>query len=307
MNIRALRIFTYIMEEGTLARAAIRMNLSQSATSRQLSLLEQDFDVTLFNRDQKRLIPTPQAEAFYPEALSLLAQIDDVPAMFGQMKKDMRSPLRIVSQTRIANGLVLPAIADFAARHPDQPVKLEIMLRRDLGRRILHQRFDLCVSALPLPIEKLEPVPLGATTLCIALPRGHPLAHRDRLGPRDMRDVPYIALEDSTVLRRLIDRKVTGLGKPAYEVSVGTAALRLVHQGLGYAFADPVSLDPELADGIALVPWDQDLTIEFGYVVAGRPASGPAAQAFGRILQDLFKRKAGQAEGTRIRRPAARP
>ncbi|MEL6464266.1 MAG: LysR family transcriptional regulator [Pseudomonadota bacterium] len=288
MNIRSLRIFIYVMEEGTLARAADRMHLSQSAASRQLGLLEQEFDVSLFSRDQKRLIPTPEAEAFYPEALSLLAQIDDLPAVFGQMNKDVRSPLRIVSQTRIANGLVLPTIAEFADAYPDQPVKLEIMLRRDLGRRIMHQQFDLCVSALPLPLEKLEPIPLGATTLCIALARDHRLASRAVLGPRDLRDIPYIALDDSTVLRRLVDRKVTGLNAPAYEVSVGAAAYRLVHRGLGFAFADPVSLDPELAAGIALVPWDQKLSIEFGYFVADRKKANPSAHAFGDILKWQF-------------------
>ncbi|MCK0094994.1 LysR family transcriptional regulator [Yoonia sp. F2084L] len=294
MNIRSLRIFVYVMEEGTLARAADRMHLSQSAASRQLALLEQEFDVSLFSRDQKRLIPTPQAETFYPEALSLLAQIDDLPTVFGQMNQEMRSPLRIVSQTRIANGLVLPAIAEFAAVHPDQPVKLEIMLRRDLGRRIMHQRFDICVSALPLPVEKLDPIPLGATTLCIALARGHPLASRKRLGPPDMRGVPYIALDDATVMRRLIDSKVVGLDKPAYEVSVGTAAYRLVHGGLGFAFADSVSIDPELADGIVLIPWEQTLTIEFGYFVAERRVTEPAAHAFGEILKRQFRCKSGQ-------------
>lgn len=291
MNIRSLRIFVYVMEEGTLARAADRMHLSQSAASRQLGMLEQEFDVSLFSRDQRRLIPTPQAETFYPEALSLLAQIDDLPSVFGQMKKDVRSPLRIVSQTRIANGLVLPAIADFAMSYPDQPIKLEIMLRRDLGRRIMHQQFDICVSALPLPVEELEPVSLGATTLCIALALDHPLATRTSLGPQDLHDVPYIALDDSTVMRRLIDRKVTGLDRPAYEVSVGTAAYRLVYQGLGFAFGDPVSLDPELAEGITLIPWNQELSLEFGYFVADRPTTEQSANAFGAILKQQFQCK----------------
>ncbi|MFL4471105.1 LysR family transcriptional regulator [Tateyamaria armeniaca] len=293
MNIRSLRIFVYVMEEGTLARAAERMHLSQSAASRQLVLLEQEFDVTLFSRAQKRLIPTPEAEKFYPEALSLLAQIDELPGVFGQMRKDVRPPLRIVSQTRIANGLVLPSIAEFTTAHPDQPVKLEIMLRRDLARRIMHQKFDVCVSALPLPVEKLEPIPLGAATLCIAVARNHPLAARPVLGPRDLGNVPYIALDETTVLRRLIDREVLGLPKPACEVSVGNAAYRLVHQGLGFAFADPVSLDPELADGIALVPWERKLTIDFGYFVAGRKETEHASHTLGRILQRQFRLKSG--------------
>ncbi|UWR21164.1 LysR family transcriptional regulator [Sulfitobacter sp. S190] len=291
MNLRSLRIFVYIMEEGTLARAADRMHLSQSAASRQLGLLEQEYGVALFHRDQKRLVPTPQAEQFYPEALSLLAQIDELPSVFERMRKSGPAPLRIVSQTRVANGLVLPAIAEFAQRFPDQPVKLEIMLRRDLGRRIMHRSFDLCVSTLPLPVEMPEPTRLGAARLCVAVPRAHPLAARRVLTSDDVKGVPYIALDGSTVLRRLIDSRVQGLAKPAYEVSVGTAAYRLVHQGLGYTFADAVSLDPELAQEIALVPWIDELSIEFGYFMARQKATNAASQTFGETLQRLFDAK----------------
>ncbi|MBW4709188.1 LysR family transcriptional regulator [Roseobacter sp. YSTF-M11] len=296
MNLRALKIFAYVMEEGTLARAADRMHLSQSAASRQLSLLEQEFDITLFRRDQKRLIPTPYAERFYPEALRILAQIDELPTFFDQMASDLREPLRIVSQTRIANGLVLPALGEFAALLPAQPVKLEIHLRRDLARRIMNHRFDLCVSALPLPVENLDPERLGATRLCVALARDHPLATREVLGIRDLQGVPYIALDETTVLRRLIDREMERLNTPlsiTHEVSVGAAAYRLVHRGLGFTFADPVSLDPELSDGIALVPWEQDLKIEFGYFVPMRSTANDAARAFGKILERRFAAKSG--------------
>lgn len=297
MNLRALKVFAYVMEEGTLARAADRMHLSQSAASRQLSLLEQEFNVTLFRRDQKRLIPTAYAERFYPEALRILAQIDELPTFFDQMRSDLREPLRIVSQTRIANGLVLPAIAELARAMPDQPVKLEIHLRRDLARRIMNHRFDLCVSALPLPVETLDPVRLGATRLCIAVARDHPLARHGVLGPEDVQPFPYIALDETTVIRRLIDREMERLGKPltiTHEVSVGAAAYRLVHRGMGFTFADPVSLDPELAAHIALVPWAHDLRIEFGYFMPRHSAAHEAATAFGAILKRQFDARAEQ-------------
>lgn len=294
MNLRALKVFVYVMEEGTLARAADRMNLSQSAASRQLSLLEEEFNITLFRRDQKRLIPTSHAERFYPEALHLLAQIDELPAFFDQMRTDLREPLRIVTQTRIANGLVLPALAELVRVLPDQPVRLEILLRRDLGRRIMNQRFDLCVSALPLPVENLEPVRLGATKLYVALARDHPLADRPVLRPSDLQNIPYIALDETTLIRRLIDRELERAGDALtvmHEVSVGAAAYRLVHAGVGFAFADPVSLDPELAAGIVLVPWKQDIAIEFGYFVAKRSLMRSAAEAFGAILERRFAAK----------------
>lgn len=85
MNLKSLRVFVNVMDEGTLARACRKMNLSQPAASRLVQILEAEFDIQLFNRDRKRLIPTHQAEAFYPQAVRILASIDDLPDMFEQV------------------------------------------------------------------------------------------------------------------------------------------------------------------------------------------------------------------------------
>ncbi|EBA10769.1 transcriptional regulator, LysR family protein [Roseobacter sp. CCS2] len=282
------------MEEGTLARAADRVNLSQSAASRLLQILEEEFDVTLFRRDKKRLIPTPEGEQFYPEALRILAQVDQIPDFFAQIRSDAPVPLRLICHTRIVNGLVLPAIAQFANVEPDTPVKLEIYPRRDLGRRIMNDRFDLGISALPVPVETIKPNVLGKTALQVALPKDHPLARRDILEPADLVDVPYIALDDTTVIRRIVDQVMHRAGAPLtikHEVSVGSAAYRLVKSKLGFTFADSVALDPEVAQDITLVPWRHEMNVPFGYFLPPRRDRHPRADAFARVLQDVFDSK----------------
>lgn len=294
MNLKSLKVFALVMEEGTLARAADRINLSQSAASRLLQILEEEFDVRLFRRDKKRLIPTSEGEQFYPEALRILAQVDQIPDFFAQIHSDAPVPLRLICHTRIANGLVLPAIARFAELEPDTPVKLEIYPRRNLGRRIMNDRFDLGISALPLPVETIKPTVLGKTALQVALPRSHPLADRDVLGPADLAEVPYIALDDSTVIRRIVDQVMNRAGVSLsikHEVSVGSAAYRLVKSNLGFTFADPVALDPEFAQSIALVPWRYKMDVPFGYFLPPQRDRHTSADAFARVLKEVFDAK----------------
>jgi DNA-binding transcriptional LysR family regulator len=294
MNLKSLKVFALVMEEGTLARAADRVNLSQSAASRLLQILEEEFEVSLFRRDKKRLIPTPEGEQFYPEALRILAQVDQIPDFFTQIRSDAPAPLRLICHTRIVNGLVLPAIVRFAELEPDTPVKLEIYPRRDLGRRIMNDRFDLGISALPLPVETIKPNVLGKTALRVALPKDHPLADRDVLGPADLADVPYIALDDSTVIRRIVDKVMNRAGvtlSVKHEVSVGSAAYRLVKGKLGFTFADPIALDPEVAQDIVLVPWRYEMDVPFGYFLPPQRDRHPSADAFAHVLQEVFDAK----------------
>ncbi|MEM1045192.1 MAG: LysR family transcriptional regulator [Pseudomonadota bacterium] len=274
MNIKSLRIFVRIMEEGTLAQAAVVLNVSQPAASRLLGLLEQEIGCALFHRDKKRLVPTAEAELFYPEAMRILASLDGVPALFDQMRKNVVAPLRVICHPRIVNGLVLPAIAEASGRDPELRIKLEIHHRRDLGRRIMHGQYDIGISTLPLPVEKLAAHALVSTELHVALPREHSLADREFLTAQDVAGEPYIALDESTVIRRIVDRALLKAERHlaiAHEVSAGAAAYRLVRYGLGFTFADPLALDPDLVDQLALVPWRPASKVDFGYFLPEQP------------------------------------
>ncbi|WP_299698660.1 LysR family transcriptional regulator [uncultured Tateyamaria sp.] len=291
MNLRSLKVFVLVMEEGTLARAAAAMHLSQSAASRLLQLLEDEFDISLFKRDKKRLVPTAEAERFYQEALRILSQIEALPEFARQIQSGVPEPFRIIAQSRIVNGLVLPAIAALENRIKDQPIKLEIHRRRDLGRRMMNDRFDVGISALPLPIDRPAPIRLGSAPLKIAISKEHPLAGRSVLRPRDIVAVPYIALDDTTVIRRIVDQELTAMGVQldvAHEVSLGSAAYRLVQRGLGFTFADPVALDPELEPQVRLIDWEPRMEIEFGFFAPSRDSKPELTAAFESALRQVF-------------------
>ena len=296
MNLRSLKIFVLIMEEGTLVRAAQTMNLSQSAASRLLHLLEEEFAVRLFQREKRRLIPTAEAERFYPEALRLLSQIEALPEFVQGIQNKRPERFRIIAQTRIVNGLIIPAIAMMRERFADQPIKLEIHLRRDLGRRMMNDLYDIGVSALPLPVDHPAPVHLGTAPLKIALSKDHPLADRDVLRPADLEGVPYIALDDKTVVRRIADQEMASIGAELdvmHEVSLGSAAYRLVQQGLGFTFADPVALDPELETDVRLINWEPRMEIEFGYFIPDQARrDGPVAE-FVDALSVVYRARCG--------------
>ncbi len=294
MNLKSLKVFTLVMEEGSLAGASARLNLSPSAASRLLTLLEEEFDIQLFHRDKKRLIPTSDGEQFYPEAVRILSQIEDIPTMVGRIKTQTALPMRIICHTRVVNGLVLPAMKRLATEQPDLRMRLDIHPRRGLARRTMNGLFDICVSALPLPVEGVEPRVLASTRLHVALKRGHPLATCGKLSFHDLLDEPYIALDQSTVLRRFVDQELARQGLTmtiAHEVSAGAAAYRLVEMGLGFTLADPIALDPELAGRVALVPLAPSVRIEFGCIMenAGRPHA--AAAAFEAVMKQVCEER----------------
>lgn len=299
MNLRGLRVFAAVMEEGTLSRAAARLHMSESAASRQLQLLEDKLGRPLFRRERKRLEATPEAEALLPEVARVLLQLDGMSALIGSISADTPPPLRIVCHSRVLYGLVLPTISRLAKMLPQTKIRLDVQPRRDLGRRMMQGLFDLGVSALPAPTEGLEPYVLGSVPLKILLPSQHQLADARALTSCDLRATPYIALDGSTVIRQLVDTSLAGSAEPltpTFEVSTGASAYRLVRDGLGFTFADTVSMDPTALCGTVLVPWERGTSISYGSFRAP-DASHPAIDPFLSLLREVFEDAKSQGSG----------
>ena len=287
MNLRALEIFAGVMDQGTLTDAAASRHLSQSAASRLLSLLEVEIGTPLFAREKRHLVPTEAAEALYPEALRILAQV----AALSEVASGAKSltALRVICHSRLAGQLVVPAITRFLRDHPHQSVRLETAPRRELARRVSAGRYDFAVAALPLAIGDLPVETLASVRLGIVLSRADSRARAETLTLRDIAELPYIALDETTAVRRTIDAALDASGtsiSPMHEVSTGTNAYRMVAAGLGFTFADPIALDPELEDRVALVPWDRDVRMEIGFFRLGR-GKAESHDAFEECLRAL--------------------
>lgn len=287
MNLKGLRIFSLVIEEGTLAQAAAKVHLSQPAASRLLVLLEEELNVRLFLRDKQRLIPTPEGELFYPEAVRILASIDEIPEFFASIRRGSTLPLRIISHPRVINGLVVPAMSELAKQQPELEMQLGIHPRRVLGRRIINDRFDIGISTLPLPVDDLTTTPIGQTSLHIVVSKQHPFAQEKHLTLKQLANESYIALDKHTIIRNIVDQALLKEAMqltPRYEVSAATAAYRLACRNLGFAFADPVVIDPELKECLALIPCEPMIPIQFGFFL---PKSKPPHQATDALVECL--------------------
>jgi DNA-binding transcriptional LysR family regulator len=295
MNLKSLRVFVNVMEEGTLAQACRKLNLSQPAASRLIQILEAEFDIQLFHREKKRLIPTQEGETFYPEALRILASIDDLPGMFEQIAKDAAPPLRVICHPRLVEGLIVPAMAELIKRVPSVKVKLEVHPRRYLGRRILHGLFDVGIATLPLPDRNPTPRFLARTDMLVVLPAAHPLAAKAVLTPDDVSGMAYVALEDTTNMRSLLDRELAKADEHlevTHEMSTSLAACRLVKEGIGFTFTDAITVSPEDERGIAIRQWRPRVNIEFGYFVLETKRPHRARDEFLSILKQICASRA---------------
>src|SRR5690554_2105505 len=90
-----LRVFHAAAEAGSFTHAAERLHLSQSAISRQVSALEREVGVPLFQRHARGLILTEQGELLYRTAHEIFTKLDHIHQQLNESTDTPRGTLRV--------------------------------------------------------------------------------------------------------------------------------------------------------------------------------------------------------------------
>jgi DNA-binding transcriptional LysR family regulator len=118
-----LRIFHAAAEAGSFTHAAEKLHLSQSAISRQVSSLEHDVGVALFNRHVRGLILTEQGELLFRTAHDVLLKLEGVRARLTESKDSPTGKLRVTTTVGLGQGWLADRAPEFIEQYPDMQLQ----------------------------------------------------------------------------------------------------------------------------------------------------------------------------------------
>ena len=121
-----LRIFHAVAEAGSFTHAGEKLNLSQSAISRQISNLEHDLKVALFHRHARGLTMTEQGETLYDTAHDVLMKLDAVQSKLVDSQEKPEGKLRVTTTVGLGTGWLTSRVHEFLELYPE--VELEFYL-----------------------------------------------------------------------------------------------------------------------------------------------------------------------------------
>ena len=141
-----LRVFHAAAEAGSFTHAGERLNLSQSAVSRQISNLEQSLNIALFHRHARGLILTEQGEVLFITVRDIFSKLATNEALISEGRERPKGNLRITSTVAFGSTWLASRIGRFIEVYPEVNVTLFI---NDFELDLSMRQADVAVRLTP--------------------------------------------------------------------------------------------------------------------------------------------------------------
>jgi DNA-binding transcriptional LysR family regulator len=260
MELRRLRYFVAVAEEGHVTRAAERLGMAQAPLSQQIKLLERELGAQLFRRRPRGMELTDAGAALLEEANAILARALEAEAVVRRAARGEEGRLRLgLTNSAWFHPATPAAIARF---HAAAPLVALSFAQAGTGALIeMLQKGEVDAAFIRTTSAKQEGVAIRRIAdepMIAALPSGHPLAGHDAVALADLADETFIAypraegagLYDAVIAACLDAGFSPRIG---YETPQVIATLSLVSAGLGVSIV-PTSLTRMRLEGVAYRP-----------------------------------------------------
>jgi LysR family hydrogen peroxide-inducible transcriptional activator len=246
MELRQLQYALQISIDKNFSRAAEKLHIAQPSLSQQLSKLEKEIGLLLFQRTTNSVEVTYAGSLFVDKAQAILDMVEQLKREMEDISQ-MRKGRLIVGSLPITGAHVLPLVLPvFQANYPE----IEIMLMEETSAHLEQMtasgQIDISLLSIPLQDESLTYEPIIEEEIVLAVPQHHRLAATasasqisTTIDIAELRDEPFIALKKGQGFRQITLELCANAGfKPniVFESSNIETVQSLVAAGMGIAF-----------------------------------------------------------------------
>ena len=149
MDSRYLQSFVYVVELGSIAEAARRLDLTPAAVAQRVKMLEQELGAKLVRRSGRTVGTTEAGERILDRARAVLHDIRDLKSDLNDASV-LAGELRLGGTPTMMTSLIPDVLAELLARNPQMDIYLEPGTSMDLYRKVVSGDLDAAMLVQPL-------------------------------------------------------------------------------------------------------------------------------------------------------------
>jgi DNA-binding transcriptional LysR family regulator len=214
MELRHLRYFVAIAEEGSITRAAERLWVAQPGLSTQMRRLEAELGIKLFERHSRGVDLTDAGELFLERARAALAAAEEARSTGSNLEAGLLGTVRLGIATETPSSIVPSLLAAFAGDHPDVEVTVFESYGGTLLRDLRDGRLDAVLTPAILGSAEFRHLQLGSEPWVVLVGPGHRLAESGPIAAEDLHGEQIVVTghRDGAAYDRAVAETLTELG-----------------------------------------------------------------------------------------------
>lgn len=261
IDVRRLRALQAVVGTGSVSAAAELLSYSPSAVSQQMTALERETGVRLFERVGRGVRPTDAALLLCEHATRVLASIKDAEDALAALASGHSGRIRLGAFPTAGSSLVPGALAAFQALHPKVALDLVVVEGDEAVASLRSGGIDVLVAVEPMSAgvvadDDLVHRHLLADPFRVVLPRDHPLAAQRTVELALLATERWIGVSSFPgSCEFVIESACAQAGfRPVYAIEADEypTAQGFVAAGLGVAFVPMLALGSSLHPGVAV-------------------------------------------------------
>jgi LysR family transcriptional regulator, transcription activator of glutamate synthase operon len=297
MEFRQIQYFLEVARREHVTEAADALHVAQSSVSRQIFNLEDELGVELFIREGRNVKLTTIGKIFYDRMHLVMNMIDDAKREVKEYISPDKGTVRIAFPMSMAAHTIPTIIHSFRMRYPEVKFQMTSAPHKDLINGVVKGDYNLAMVA-PMPnknkIRKINGTALFTEKIVALLPSHHPLAERDSIMLRELKDDFFVVLSESFVFRDQVIQACNNAGfspKIAFEGEDIHALKGLVSASLGVALIPEMTLIDNTPRPTVMIPIsDANLTRTVGVIYSSDRKLSPTEEIFYQFLMETYER-----------------
>ncbi len=252
VDLKKLQIFQAVASCGSFTAAAVRMNMAQPAVSIAVRKLEQELDLLLFHRQERRIALTSEGRTLLRHAERIMAAFREASLEMDEIKGLRKGEVRIGIPSMLGSYYFPEILMAFKQAYPD--LKLEVIEAgtRDIQRMIDRGELDLgIVVRYDLPDDLVTRLFLREE-MVVCVDSGHSLASCESVSTEQFFAEQLVLFKEGYFHREFINRLCRSSGQ-SMQISFETNLIPLIKAIVSKGFGISTFLRMAMADDPQLV------------------------------------------------------
>ncbi|WP_434778433.1 hydrogen peroxide-inducible genes activator [Neisseria sp. Ec49-e6-T10] len=285
MTLTELRYIIAVAQEKHFGRAAQRCFVSQPTLSIAIKKLEEELNVSLFDRSSSEIITTSVGERIIAQAQRVLDEADLVKQLASEEQDELDGTLKLGLIFTVAPYLLPKLILSLKEKAPEMRLSLEESYTQNLTENLKNGDLDAIVVAEPFHEAGIVTHPLYDEPFFVIVPKGHHFEDRDYVTTKEISKEKVLLLTEGNCMRdqvlescqELASRQsIMGLSSTLQGSSINTIR-HMVASGLAISILPATSLTDNDHLFFSIIPFKSPAPIRRVVLAARRHFVHPKA------------------------------